>query len=636
MPHPRAVVIPFGVPHEARGLGLGLAALVHTFVQIEGGEVAVAQLHARGKDEPPSGPPLAIEAFVPPLAWRDIVARTEASNAMSLVLTGALEPPGGGRGAIQLLAFDAQSGQTRARVDATLDEAGAGASLLAAFEELGAGIGGEMGALRPLGELDWEPLESVLRAERCALHDPLRAGPHDRVAAMLHLGRAIGDAPRARFPVERLAALAVETAKQAPLDAKLASAAVRALTRAAEDAPTRVEIVEALAALELRLGKFREAERRVNAAIALAPTRTRLYALLSQALRAQGDLPGALAALQPVLAEAREDPTVCTEKGIVLAASGDLAGAQNAWREALARDPVHPGAFGHLGALALGQRDAQTAQTLVDIALATAQARPEVLRCAVQLALATEGEGIARASRLARLCNRLLESTPGDAWALLALARSSLVLGDIPAARSQLAQIDRMAPHSAAAAHGQVLRLSIEDPRTELELQSVLRAAEGASPEDLPSVASRARKLATVHGAWPGWLAAAVAERRLRHWTAAREALDVALEIAPGATAVHLELSEVLLATKVASGAIEHAERAVALEGESPRALALLARAFFASGRLGDARQATHRALAIQPDQEDARALAARLAEGSRKSGWGAKARGVWSRLVRG
>ncbi|MDP9036296.1 MAG: hypothetical protein M3O50_15955, partial [Myxococcota bacterium] len=506
MPHPRAVVIPFGVPLEARGLGLGLAALVHTFVQIDGGEVAVAQLHSRSNDSPADAPPLAVEAFIPPPAWRDIAARAETSSIMSIVLTGALEPPSSGQGTIQLLAFDAQSGQTRARVDMPFEEAGAGASLLSAFEQLGANIGGKMDALRPLGELDWEPLESVLRAERCALHDPMRAGPHDRVAAMVHLGRAIGDAPLARFPVERLAALALQTAGEAPLHPKLAAAAFRALSRAADDAPARVELVEALAALELRLGHFGEAERRVSSAIALAPARTRLYALLSQARRAQGNLRGALAALEPGLTEARADPVLCAERGVVLAAGGDWDGARGAWREALARDPVQSGAFASLGALALRTRDAPTAQTLVDSALASEHAHPEVLRCAVQLALATESEGIARASRVASLCSRLLEVTPSDPWALLATARACLALGDVAGTRSHIMQIERVAPRSAAAAHAQGLRLSVDDPRAAQELQSVLRAADAAAPEDLYGVASRARKLATIHSAWTGWL----------------------------------------------------------------------------------------------------------------------------------
>ena len=66
---PRAVVIPFGVPDEGRGLGLGLAALLHTCVQVDGAGLAVAQLHARKKDEPKTAAPVPVEAFVPPAAW---------------------------------------------------------------------------------------------------------------------------------------------------------------------------------------------------------------------------------------------------------------------------------------------------------------------------------------------------------------------------------------------------------------------------------------------------------------------------------------------------------------------------------------------------------------------------------------
>ena len=151
-------------------------------------------------------------------------------------------------------------------------------------------------------------------------------------------------------------------------------------------------------------------------------------------------------------------------------------------------------------------------------------------------ALATEGEGIARASRVARLCGRLLDLAPGDAWAALALARALVALGDMPAARQRLAGVDHVAPASAAAAEAQVVRLSIDDPRAEIEVRSVLRAAQSADSEHLADVAARARRLATLHHAWPGWLAAAVAERRQQRWAAARGALHVALELAPGAT----------------------------------------------------------------------------------------------------
>ncbi|MGA7122011.1 MAG: tetratricopeptide repeat protein [Polyangiaceae bacterium] len=630
---PHAVVIPFGVPLAGRGLGLGLAALVHTFAHVEGGGIAIAQLHGRRKDEPSDATPSPVEAFVPPAVWRDIAG--ESKSAVGLVVTGALEPPGEGDGTIQLLAFDARDGRTLARVDAQLDESRAGASLVVALERLWSSLRGEIGALRALQELEWDSLESVLRAERCALHDPLRGGPHDRLAAMLHLGRAIHEAPSARYPIERLATLALETASGPALDPKLASAAARALTRAVDDAPVHVELVEALAALQLRLGQPREAERRLNAAIAAGSRRPRLYALLSQSLRSQGNIEGALAALQPALVEFGSDSMLFAEQGTLLAARGDIDGAQAAWREALAREPVHPPAFGGLASLALRTCDTAAAQWLVDAALAAPSVHPDVLRRSVQLALATEGEGIARASRVARLCSRLLEVAPGDPWASLTLARALVALGDVPAARARLAGVDEVAPASAAAAEAQLVRLSIEDPSAELELRSVLRAAQSADSEHLGEVAARARRLATLHSAWPGWLAAAVAERRRERWSAARGALGVALELAPGATAAHLEMTNVLMALDDPAGAVVHAERALALEGDGPRALSMLARALAATGRKPEARDAAMRALALQPQAEDVKALLAELSKNASERGWGARVLGTWKKWRR-
>jgi tetratricopeptide (TPR) repeat protein len=578
MSTPRAVVIPFGVPTEGRGLGLGLAALLHTCVHLDGSGVAIAQLHGRRNDEPEGTAPSPVEAFVPPAAWKDIAGRGETPPGVAVVVTGAFEPPLDGHGTIQLLAFDARDGKERARIDAALDGAHAGASLVGAFEQLGARLGGELGALGAVRELEWDALESVLRAERCALHDPLRGGPHDRLAAMLHLGRAIGDAPLARYPAERLAALALETAMGATLDAKLAAAAVRALARAVEDAPGSVDLVEALAALEVRLGQARDAERRLNAALALAPERTRLYALLSQALRAQGNLDAALAAVESAPSQAGGDGLLTTERGVVLAARGDFAGAAAAWRAALAGDPVHPAAFTNLAALALRDADHATGQALLDAALASSRAHPDVLRRAIQLALATEAEGLARASRVAKLCGRLLEMIPDDPWASLALAKSQAVLGEVAAARVRLAGIEHSAPKSAPAAEAQTARLAIDDPAVHQEVQRVLKAAHSATPAELEGVAARARRVATLHASWPAWVAAAVAERRRGRWVAARGALEVALEMAPGAAVAHVELAEVMLELDDAAGALKHAEQAAALEGESPRVTAFRAR----------------------------------------------------------
>jgi tetratricopeptide (TPR) repeat protein len=626
------VVIPFGVPDAGRGLGLGLAALVHTFAHVNGGGVAIAQLHARRKDEPSDSTPNPVEAFVPPATWKDIATRGDAPPGVGVVLTGAFEPPLDGHGTIQLLAFDARDGKTCARIDVALDGSRAGASLVGALEQVWTHLGGEIGGLGGLRDLDWDSLESVLRAERCALHDPLRGGPHDRLAAMLHLGRAIEDAPLARYPVERLAALALETAAGAALDPKLAAAAARALERAVDDAPSHVELVEALAALLLRLGQPREAERRLNAAIAVAAKRARLYALLSQALRAQGNLDAAFTSLDAGTIEVGGDPLLMAERGLVLAARGDLTGAAAEWTRALERDPVHPVAYGSLAALALRSRDATAAQGLVDSALAHAAVHPDVLRRAVQLALATEGAGIARASRVARLCTRLLEMTPSDPWALLALAKARVTLQDVQAARACLAEIDRVAPRSAPAAEAQLVKLAIEDSAAELELQSVLRAAHVAAPEELADVTARARRLATLHGAWLGWLAAAVAERRRGRLVAARGALDVAMEIAPGASALRAELVDLSILLDDAAAAIEHARTALSLEGETGRGLVALGCALAAAGRMAQARDAARRALAIEPDNARAKELSTRCVGDPPRPGWIARVRSIFRR----
>src|SRR5262249_34836514 len=159
----------------------GLAALVHAFARLEGEGVALAQLHARRTDEP-EAPVLPMEAFVPPSAWKDLAGAGQAPPGVALVLTGAFEPPSEGRGLIQLLVFDPKDGVTRGKVEAHVDGASAGRTILAAFDELWSKVGGgDLGVVRDIEDLSWEALESVLLAERCALHDPARGGPHDRL-----------------------------------------------------------------------------------------------------------------------------------------------------------------------------------------------------------------------------------------------------------------------------------------------------------------------------------------------------------------------------------------------------------------------------------------------------------------------
>lgn len=616
MSGPRAVVIPFGVPAEGRGLGLGLAALVHSFAQIDGHSVALAQLLARRAEDVPTGAPAPVEAFVPPQAWRDLARESSAPPEVGVVLTGAFEPPTEGPGLIQLLAFDARDGATRARAEAYVDGEHAGRAILAAFDELWSHFGGELGVVRDIGDLSWEALESVLLAERCALHDPTRGGPHDRLAAMLHLGRAVGDAPTARFPAGRLAAFALDTAMAAPNDGKLADAALRALTRAADDAPSQLELLEATAALHLRMGKPEAAADIVARALEQSQSRRQLYALLSEAKRAQGDLDGALEAIEAGVRFMPDDPTLTTEHGVVLAEKGDLTGAIVLWKRVLLTHPLHPSAYTNLAMALTRSGDTLGAQALVDQALQAPSAHPEVLRRAIQLALATETDGVARASRVARLAENLVARAPEDAWGMLMLARSLARMGERKQAAARLADVERIAPNTALASEAQRGRFALQDPRGSQELEAVVRAAFNADPMDLGVIAARGRKLATAHDVWLAWYAVGIAERRREEWAAARSAFETALALSPGCTPAHVELVAVCVSLDDAESAIEHAERAIALEGETPRSLAVLATALLAAQRYEEAQAAIDKSLALDDTDEAHRALAERIRAG--------------------
>jgi tetratricopeptide (TPR) repeat protein len=616
MTSPRAVIVPFGVPPPSRGLGLGLAALVHGFAFIDGQSVGLAQLFARPR-EAGSGaagvaPPGPVETFVPAASWRDLAGSGPGAPDVAIVITGAFEPPREGKGMLDLLAFDARDGSTRARVDAHIDPARAGATMVAAFEEVWDKLGGDLGRVRDLGDLGWEALESVLRAERCVLHDPERNGPHDRLAAMAHLGRAVGDAPLARFPAGRLAVVALETVSSLAWDWKLGSAALRAVQRAAEDAPDQIDLLEAAAAIHARLGHAREAATQASAALERAPERARLYAILSEARRALGDLDGALEAVDAGLRRVEDDGLLVTERGIVLARRGDWSGAEAAWKRVLRHNAVQTSAFVNLATLAAEKKDLPLAQALVDQALATPDAHPEVVRRAIQLTVATEVDGIPRAARIAKLATGLLARAPGDAWAHLMLAQAQVRLGELPAALAGFARVIQLAPASALAAEAQRERLACSDPRASLEVEAVLRAAESAELDALDGVAARARSLGAAHGAWTAHFAGGVAERRLARWTAARLAFDTALALAPGATPAHVELAHACLVLGDAAAALEHAEQAVQLEGRSLRVLMVLARALSAAGRAHEAVLVAREGLVASPDEATLAAIVQR------------------------
>lgn len=610
----RAVVVPFAVPDEARDLGVGLAALIHTFARVEGESVALAQLLTRE----PGAEARAVEALVSPATWRELSGRGPSEGErVSVVLTGVLEPPVDGRGHLQLVAFDAATGRRRAEQEVSLDAETAGASVLRAVESLCEELSGEASQLADLAELDWEALEGVLRAERCILHNPLRGGPHDRLAALLHLGRAVADAPRSRLPAARLASVALDAVLAQPADARVAAASLRALERAIDDAPTHADLREAAAALRHRAGAHDAAEAHVLAALETHPDRPRLHALLSEARRGRGDLAGAEEAVDRGLARCPQEPSLLTERGALALERGEAEVARAWFSEALERAPGHPAAL--LSLLGLGARTSDPA-LLEEVAFRVAAVDNlpvDVARRVLRLYAAlppgsAPREPRERARCQRRLADRIVADGP-DAWAELTLARAELDLGCHESARAHFSHVEASAPESALAAEARRARFALDHPETARELEAVVREASTLTQDELAAATTRARALATANDVWTAHFAVGLVERRRQRWEHARAALELALEKSPGATPAHLELVAVHVALGSATEALAHADRACALEGESARTLAVRATALLAADRHADARDAIQRALALDASDADHRALAERI-----------------------
>ncbi len=603
---PQVVVVPFGVPEEAEGLGIGLAALVHGFVRVAGDHVGLAQLLSKDSTR-------AVEAFVPPAAWKDLSANGPDPGLLDLVLTGAFEPPDTGRGSLSLLAFDPKTGDVRAKEEAGFGQDDAGSAVAALLRVFCNRIDADVGPLEQIDELDWAALESVLRAERCIIPNPLKGGAKDRFAALGHLERALSESPAARFPASRLAACAMEAAFTAP-SATLAQAAIRSVTRALADAPQQVELLEAAAAMELRFGNSIEAEARLLAALTLAPQRGSLWALLCEARRSRSDRDGALDAVRRGLAKNIQDPLLFTEDGLLRLDAGDRIGAAARFREVLARWPFFPSAWKNLAQIALREEDFVTAQSLVDGALAArGPLHPDVLRQAIELSLRAEPPGVARASRVLSLSRTLVALAPQDPFASLVLSRALMETGNREGAVQALVRIEDLAKGSPLAAEAQRGRFQLEDKQSADEVDGILRAAGSASESELASLAARARRLSESSATWVAAFALGVVHRRQKQWARAERALDEALRRSPGCPPVLVELVAVCVGKGDGDRAVGHATQAIKLAGENAKTLSVMAAALLCAGRKEDAEATIDRALALEPANPENQALSEKI-----------------------
>jgi tetratricopeptide (TPR) repeat protein len=163
----------------------------------------------------------------------------------------------------------------------------------------------------------------------------------------------------------------------------------------------------------------------------------------------------------------------------------------------------------------------------------------------------------------------------------------------------------------------------------------VLRAAYSAAALDLETIAARARTLATTNNVWHAWFAVGIAERRRERWRAARDAFSEAIRVAPGCTPAHMEIVAAHIALGDPEAGLEHAKRACELEGESARALSVLATAHLAAGKRDEAAAAIDRALELDGTDEANRALAERIRAGRSRTSTLTRLRDIFTRFRR-
>lgn len=432
-------VIPFEVGPDAAGLGVGIAAFAQQSFRSLGLPLAVAQMMTNT----PSGP-VPVEAWIPPLAWKQLSERGGEENLpkFDVVVTGRFHEPTEDAGVISLYAFDPRTHTKILSTETVFDEAGAGTalydSLLAPlFELLGGGIK-PPGLETEFATWDWETALSVLSAERSLLGTPGSHSGTEWSSALSHLGRALEGTPGSSFIARRVAQLAAEVASGHKRNDW--EFALRSIERALLDAPEHIELEEAKAHLFHKLGREEDAARLLERAIEIAPKRARLYAFLGEMRRTAKDLPGAEEVLdRGLLIEA--DPVLLTGRGLVHFDKEEMFQAEDCLSRALGFSPLYFMAYLRLSQHALKTRRADLATVLVDRALDPADRVPEALKLAYCLCERLEPEGPAREARLGHIAEWLENHLPNDPWSMLLHVCRSVRAGKAREAERALAPL---------------------------------------------------------------------------------------------------------------------------------------------------------------------------------------------------
>lgn len=535
-------VVPFEVPGaRAPGLGLGLAGLVHSSLRAEGTAFVIARAFAQPTAEPAAGgafphEPRELEGLVSPEAWKTMSGRSNdlAQMRIDLLVTGRFEAPEEGSGQAELVAFVPASGDVVFHTESLFSDHDAGAGLVRILQELAATLGFDVGDLEQLATLGWEPLESALRAEAALAGSPSRTEEEGQLAALVHLSRALGDAPSSGYLATRLAALAEHVFWQR--DPVMVATATRALAAHASDS---YELGCAAAVGQAAAGDAERAAATLRALTRAQPALPRAHALLARLAREGGNAPGALAILDAAAAHLPEHhPLLDNERGIALLDEKRRDEAASVLFTLL--DAGLLSRIGWLRLLELARSDGQEALAgrIVDRVLGDVNPSADALAQALELIAHAEPPGVARTERARELAMRVLRHERRRPELRVGVAHTLIELGDTELALEELRAVQRLAPTSAPAALAAELLLAIEDPAACESIRAALRAAHAADAEQLAQIAERARWFSKKHDVWTAHLACAIAERRQGRIDAARAALDRGLATSPASPAL--------------------------------------------------------------------------------------------------
>jgi tetratricopeptide (TPR) repeat protein len=649
-----AVVVPFGVPDGFEGFGRGVAALIHSMVRVNGESVALAQLFGKAADEQISR---SLETFVPQDNWQALeIAHQEPP--VELVLTGSFEPPTEARGVFQITAYSPQRPSEHSRTERFIDDDDdAGERFVetvqTVFEDArkqGVFKGQyELDAIASLKGATWSSLEAIIRAESLLMPSPDGSGkPYNLPASMVFLARAIADEPSSDYAVTRLASVVVDHALSPTTSKEVVEGAYRTVRSSLSDRPESFELQEALAVVCHRLGLVDELASWVAKILQNAPNldaRARLTALLASTLRGADRLEETASTLAKSLQIHGRASPLLLEYARLAATNAAWEDALTTTAEVLERDEGHAfaaamlmhdllfAARGTVSEERLAQEASRTGDRILAVAAANVgdvQRIPvAALRAALRLVREFEPNGIARTSRVTKLCAHLVEVNPTDVGAMLIAARTLANHRDDGdsrmRARHLLEQILIVAPESTFAADAHQGIFSLEHPNAEEELESIGRDATQEMPSQLDAVVERARAFARRHPVWPIHVAEALAEKRRGREEAAAIALERALEIAPGASLALAEMVDTLLTLGRNAEALTRAEKLCIEEQDVGPHHALRARALFAHGRFDEANEALAFAMKLDPDNDRLRVLKASFAKGPEvpaKSTW--------------